>query len=242
MSPWPLTMLHSPSSPVDMGDASVHGLLVATTGSGHTCVMRPGRSLRSAARRSRRDLISSLPKTLPRCHSTSRHLSRAGRRSPGWCGRRQRDGRSAAPAASADPAFDAPFAHGFAGGQKLPTRSLGEGLHTDRDEQVVCGSELVPGVNPSAFPSEPLPVEKMRSSEVRAEARPAETTDGLLVQPLGVAAIAQQGARTSLDPKREVGAGRQRRLGQPFERQMRLLGSPVLSAASMSSGSIHIHG
>ena len=40
-----------------------------------------------------------------------------------------------------------------------------------------------------------------------------------MVQRLGVAAIAQQGARACLDPEREIGAGGQRRLGQPLERR-----------------------
>src|SRR6202522_604894 len=62
------------------------------------------------------------------------------------------------------------------------------------------GARRLARVGRAALGAQPFPVEQVGAGELRADAGTAEPRDGLAVEPLGVLAVAEQGADLSLDP------------------------------------------
>jgi hypothetical protein len=58
------------------------------------------------------------------------------------------------------------LAHLLARRQKLAAGTLGEGLHADRLEHLVCGTQLLAGIHPAALAAQPFAVEQMGASEL----------------------------------------------------------------------------
>ena len=109
-------------------------------------------------------------------------------------------------------------AQGLAGRQQLAAGALGERLGPHPAERLVRGAELVARIHAAVLAAQPLAVAELRAGEVDCAAGAAEPLDGLLVQGLGGAAVAQLRTRACLDPERPVGADRARPLAEPIER------------------------
>ena len=119
---------------------------------------------------------------------------------------------------------DVALAGGLAGGVELARGPVGERLGAHPGEELVRGAQLRAAVEPAAAPPQPLAVEQVRASEVRARACAGQALDRLAMGRLGLLALQQQRARAGLDPEAPVGAaGRGRRM-QPLERGRRALG------------------
>ena len=69
--------------------------------------------------------------------------------------------------------LDATLAHRFAGSKELVAGALRESLHADRDEQVIGGPKLLARIDTTPLATQPLPVQQMSASELRAELRAA---------------------------------------------------------------------
>ena len=80
------------------------------------------------------------------------------------------------------------------------------------------------GIRTAPFPAEPLAVEQVSAGEIRSVPGAGEPLDGLAVEALGGAAVAEQRTRAGLDPQPEVGASGLRRFGQPRHRPGREAG------------------
>ena len=110
-----------------------------------------------------------------------------------------------------------PRAHPLARGQQLTPGALGERLHPDGHEQLVCSAELLAGILAPTLAAQPLPVEQMRARELGPESRVPEAVDGLAVRTLGGLALAQQCARPGVDAERPIGVAGLRLLGESRE-------------------------
>jgi len=93
---------------------------------------------------------------------------------------------------------DLAFADLLAGGEQLTARPLGEGLGPDRGEQVIGGTELVPGVEPPVLATEPLTKKQVGSGQLRPKLGAAEPLDRLGVAVLRLPAFADQCSRARL--------------------------------------------
>src|SRR4249920_3579040 len=75
----------------------------------------------------------------------------------------------------------ATLAHLLARCDQLAASALCERLHPDRDEHVVGRAQLLSRVETSPLAAQPLPVEQMRTGELRTESRTAEPIDRFAV-------------------------------------------------------------
>src|SRR6185503_8305680 len=69
--------------------------------------------------------------------------------------------------------------------EQLASGALGERLHADRAQQVVCGSKLIARIDAAAFAAQPLAVEQVRPGQLGPERRATEPGDRLDVETLG---------------------------------------------------------
>jgi NADP-dependent 3-hydroxy acid dehydrogenase YdfG len=106
------------------------------------------------------------------------------------------------------------LAHGLAGGEQLAAGALGEPVRPDRRQHSVRQVQLLPGIHPAVLAAEPLTVEQVRAGQIDARPRPAQMTDGRLVQALRGRPVAQQRERARPDAERPVGARGVGGLGQ----------------------------
>jgi hypothetical protein len=127
------------------------------------------------------------------------------------------------------------------GGQQLAPGGLGINLHADVEEHLVCGAELLAGVDAAGIAAQPLAVDQQRAAvrDADANAGADETLERLAVELLGRLALGQQrasgrGGRATIDPVR-LRDLRQRSSG-PAARS----GLPPRAAASIRSTSSHI--
>jgi hypothetical protein len=110
------------------------------------------------------------------------------------------------------------LAHPRARGSELTTSALGERLHADRHEVLVCRSELLARLEPASVAAEPLPKKKMCTHEVGSQAGASEPVDGVAVGTLGGVALTHQGRRPGLNAERPVSRGRLRALIESRQR------------------------
>ena len=132
--------------------------------------------------------------------------------------------------------LDGSLAHLLARRQQLTPGALGERLHADRHEQLVCRAELLARVDPAALAAQPFAVEQVSARELRPQPRAAQPLDRLAIEGRGSLALAQQRAGAGLDAERPVGGRDGGGRGDPFERaRARARGSSHLVAASSIS-------
>jgi hypothetical protein len=68
---------------------------------------------------------------------------------------------------------DRPLAHRLARGEQLALGALGERLHSNCHEEVVCRAQLRACVDTTALPAQPLPVEQVGSRQLGPQPRTA---------------------------------------------------------------------
>jgi hypothetical protein len=72
-------------------------------------------------------------------------------------------------------------------------------VHPDGVEHVVRRAQLLARIEAAAITAQPLPVEEMRTGEVRTELSAAQPVDRLAIEVVGGGAVAQQRPAASLD-------------------------------------------
>src|SRR5882762_3598680 len=77
------------------------------------------------------------------------------------------------------------LAHLLARGQQLATRTLSESLRTHRCEHVVRNVQLLAGIDPPTFATQPFAVSQPSASQVRRHTALAEQLDRLPMKGLG---------------------------------------------------------
>src|SRR3954454_20192135 len=85
-----------------------------------------------------------------------------------------------------------PLAHLLARRQQLAPGALGESLHPDRRELVVCRTKLGACVDPPIPAPQPLPVEQLSPGEVGAPPGSCQSLDRLAMQAFGTLTLAQE--------------------------------------------------
>src|SRR4051794_40165223 len=86
------------------------------------------------------------------------------------------------------------------------SRALREGLDSGVSEELVGSSQLRASIETAPLTSKPLAVQQLGAGELHADARSIEPGDCVLEELIGVIAIAEQCAETSLDSQTPVGA------------------------------------
>src|SRR5215218_9918540 len=104
------------------------------------------------------------------------------------------------------------LAGGLAGRQQLARRAVGERLGADRAEELVCGAELGPRLEPAPAPAQPLAVEQLGPGMLRPVPGSAQAVDRLSIQPLRGFSLADLRTRTRLDAEGPVRAAEGRPL------------------------------
>src|SRR5438270_1176254 len=90
------------------------------------------------------------------------------------------------------------LAHLLARGQQLATRALSESLRAHRGEHAVRSVQLLAGIDPPAFATQPFAVGQPSASQVRRHAALAEQLDRLPVKVLGSFTVLDERARARL--------------------------------------------
>ena len=98
------------------------------------------------------------------------------------------------------------LAHLLAGGQQLATCALSESLGAHRGEHVVRSAQLLAGVDPPTFATQPFAVGQPSASQVRRHPALAEQLDRLPVKVLGSFTVLDERARARLGSLCPLGA------------------------------------
>lgn len=75
--------------------------------------------------------------------------------------------------------FQGPWLDLFPCSEQFEACSLGEGVHPDGAEQVVCGPKLIAGVHPSSVVAEPFAVQQVGTTQLGPHPRPPQMLDRL---------------------------------------------------------------
>jgi hypothetical protein len=150
--------------------------------------------------------MSSLVKTLRRCHSTVRAdrnswaaisgLDKPDRARRAICVSLVRE--IVQPARSLPPDL-------LTGGHQFASGALGKRIHAHAGEHLERPQQLAAGVHAAAPPAQPLAVHQVRAGQLRADAGPAKPLDRLMVAGLGLVISAEQRLRTGAHARPPVG-------------------------------------
>src|SRR4029077_13053372 len=106
-----------------------------------------------------------------------------------------------------------------------------ERLHPEVGEELVGDPQLIPRIKPAALPSQPLPIEQMRSRQVHAEARRLKVLDRGSVERLSPVSGREERFRARFDAETPWGVGGARGFAQELEG-----GGGVVSSAAAAGG------
>src|SRR5690348_15780077 len=128
-----------------------------------------------------------------------------------------------------------PLADPLPGRDQLAAGAFGECLGPGRYEDLVRCPQLVPGVDAPVLAAQPLPVDEVSAGEGHDAPAAAQLVDRLLVEQLGIMALADQGPRARLDAPGPRGGAWLGDAGKPLDR---IGGAPGVTAARRRRGQL----